>query len=98
MDNESMLQPKTLPEGMVRLPNNKVRFQKGNDLGGRRKGILNKNTLLKHELSIQNWNDLKGFIEGEGISRFIDQMQDLDGKDYIIAYLGILPYVKPKIA
>ncbi len=95
-DNDALQTP--LPEGMMRLPNNKVRFQKGNDLGGRRKGVLNKNTLLKHELSIQNWNDLKGFIEGEGISRFIDQMEALDGKDYIIAYLGILPYVKPKIA
>lgn len=97
MDNENMLQPKPLPDGMLRLPGNKVRFQKGNDLGGRRKGVLNKNTQMKQSLSLHSWKELKDYVETHGISRFIAEMERLEGKDYIIAFLGILPYVRGKI-
>ena len=98
MINIDNKEPPPLPEGMLRLPGNKVRFQKGNDLGGRRKGVLNKNTQLKQGLSLNNWKELKGYIETVGISRFVADMERLEGKDFIVAFLGILPYVKPKIA
>jgi len=97
MNDESMIQPKPLPEGMLRLPGNKVRFQKGNDLGGRRKGVLNKNTQLKQNLSLHSWKELKDYVETHGISRFIAEMERLEGKDYIIAFLGILPYIRGKV-
>ncbi len=97
-NEEANIQGKPLPSGMIRMPDNKVRFQKGNNLGGRRKGVLNKNTQLKQSLSLHGWKELKDYVETHGISRFIAEMERLEGKDYIIAFLGILPYVKPKIA
>ena len=82
------------------LPNNKPwQFKKGHNLAtGRPKGSLNKTTELMNEFGIDDVKKLKKYMDSIGISRFIKEMESLEGKDYIVAYLGLLPYVRGKVA
>ena len=84
------------------LPDNKQDkpwlFKKGNSAGGRNKGSLNKTTQLLNEIGITNVKQLKKYMDGVGVARFIKELEQLEGKDYIVAYLGLLPYVRGKVA
>ena len=76
-------------------------FKKGTpkpEGSGRQKGQLNKTTQLLNEIGITNVKQLKKYMDGVGVARFIKELEQLEGKDYIVAYLGLLPYVRGKVA
>lgn len=61
--------------------------QTGNP-NGRPKGAKNKRTL--------QWEALGEAITGECTERFYEEIEKLEGKEYIDAYTKILEYFKPK--
>lgn len=66
-------------------------FQKGKIKDtGRTKGTKNKKTLVLDSFC-------QVIIDG-GIEKFQKELKQLDGKDYINAYLQLLEYVKPKLS
>lgn len=61
------------------------------------KGSKHKRTLVKEALGIKNWKDLEGWIDNDGIKKFITEAKKLKGKNYVYALSAILEYVKPKL-
>jgi hypothetical protein len=77
-----------------------VTFVKNNpkpENSGKKKGSKNKATLLREQLKISSWAELSAFMEKEGLKRFVQEMNDLKGKDFVTAYNTLLEYVKPKL-
>lgn len=63
----------------------------------RPKGSLNKKTILKRSVGLENWDGLKTFLETKGSTKLIKEIQKLNGKDYVNAVHGMMEYVKPKL-
>jgi hypothetical protein len=63
----------------------------------RPKGALNKKTILKRAVGLQNWEGLKTFLETKGSTKMIKEIQKLKGKDYVHAVHAMMEYVKPKL-
>ena len=61
------------------------------------KGVQNKDTKVKQSLGLDNWNKLCEYVTNEGALKYIDTLEQLDQKDYIIAFNAILEYIKPKL-
>lgn len=61
------------------------------------KGRKNNRTLVKEAIGLQNWEGLKTFLQTEGSTKMIAEIQKLKGKDYINATTALLEYVKPKL-
>lgn len=59
-------------------------------------GSKHHKTRIKEAVGLANYQTLIEYIEGEGAARFIQALQGLDDKDYIVAYLKMLEFVKPK--
>lgn len=66
--------------------------------GGRTKAGKNKKTILKEAVGLKNWEGLKTYIETEGATKLIREMQKLKGRDFVIALNGLAEFVKPKLA
>ena len=66
--------------------------------GGKKKGTLHKKTLVKQKVGIDNWNQLAGFIEGDGLKRYVQELQDMKGRDYTTAFNALSEFVKPKLS
>jgi hypothetical protein len=64
----------------------------------RPKGSKNKKTLLKEALGLKSWDQLKEFVESNGIEKCILEIQKLRGAAYVYAFLSLTEYVKPKLA
>jgi hypothetical protein len=62
-----------------------------------KKGYKQKRTILKEQLGLQNWEGLKQYIEGDGATKLIKEMQKLNGKDFIVAMHNLSEYVRPKL-
>lgn len=74
-------------------------FTKGRTkTGGNKKGSLQKKTIVKQRVGIDNWNQLAGFIEGAGLKRYVQELQGMNGKDYTTAFNAISEFVKPKLS
>ena len=54
------------------------------------------NTVLQ-KIGMNNWEAFGNWIETEGIERFKEEIQSLNGKDYITATSLILEFFKPKL-
>ena len=68
-----------------------MRFEKGkNKTGGREKGTPNKRTLIIDTFA-------KSICEG-GMDKFEKELNELEGKDYVSAFLSLFEYVKPKLS
>jgi hypothetical protein len=63
---------------------------KSNNPSGRPKGIKNK--------KVQEWEALGEAITGELTGKLKEELEKLEGKDYINALASILQYFKPKMA
>ena len=64
------------------------KFTKGNP--GKPKGAISKKTIL--------WNQLGEWFISDGASKFIHEMKNLEGKEFISAYSLMLEYFKPKLS
>ena len=61
------------------------------------KGAVMAHTKVKKEIGLDNWNKLCEYVTNEGALKYIDTLEQLDQKDYIIAFNAILEYIKPKL-
>lgn len=65
---------------------------------GRKKNSLNKKTLIAKAAGVENWNDLKGWIEGPGIKRYIEELQKLNSIQFTQELRNIAEFVRPKLS
>lgn len=49
-------------------------------------------------MGLQNWAQLEGWAENEGIRTAIAKLEKLRGVSYINAYAKLLEYIKPKLS
>ena len=63
---------------------------KGNKYAGSRKGKPNKRT--------EQWEAFTQYCLEGGLQRFEQELNALEGKDYVNAFMGLLEYHKPKLA
>lgn len=61
------------------------------------KGAISRKTKIKQALGIKNWKELEGWVDKDGIVKFVNELQKLKGKDYVYAMGVILEFVKPKL-
>lgn len=61
------------------------------------KGAKNKRTILKEALGLKNWDQLKGFIESNGIEKCVKEIGKLRGASYVYAFIALTEFVKPKL-
>lgn len=76
---------------------NQTSFKPGCAGGGRPKGVLNKKTAIANRIGL-HMSEGRVWVEGEGFAKFIEALEQLEGKDYVIGYLSMLEYFKPKKA
>jgi len=65
-------------------------FQKGNKLAGRRENIPNKRT--------EQWEVFSQYCLNGGLERFEQELNTLEGKDFVNAFTLLLEFHKPKLA
>ena len=67
-----------------------MKFEKGNKLGGRKEGSLNKKT--------EQWEIFAEYCMNGGLERFERELNTLEGKDFVNSFLSLLEYHKHKLA
>lgn len=72
-------------------------FEAGNKAGGRSKGAKNKTTLAKELIQNNLWDEVSGWVTGEGVQKCKEEMMTLEGKDFVYSYMQFLEYFKPKL-
>ena len=75
---------------------NKTSFKKG-ESPPKQKGMKNKTTIVKESLGLNRWQDMVNYVNGEGVEKYIQEMNKLTGRNYIIAYTSITEYIRPKL-
>jgi len=73
---------------------NKGHFKKGHP--GKQPGTVSKKTIVKR--AIMNNKQVENYIEEVMIPTLIANIETLEGRDYVVAGLGLLEYYKPKLA
>lgn len=63
---------------------------KGHKFAGNRKGIPNKKTV--------QWEAFSEYCLNGGLKRFEQELNSLEGKDYVNAFTALLEFHKPKLA
>lgn len=76
----------------------KGRIMKGSNLATFNKGKLHTVKQLREAIAVNDWKQLKLYMSTLGIQRYMMELDKLEGKDYITAFMAILPFVKGKIA
>lgn len=59
---------------------------------------MSKKTLIAKSLGVENWNDLKGWIEGPGIKKYVEEVQKLNGVQFAQELRNIAEFVRPKLS
>ena len=67
-----------------------AKFEKGNPGGGRPKGSKDKRTV--------QWQTFSEYCLNGGLERFEQELNSLEGKQFVDAFLNLLEYHKPKLA
>ncbi len=66
-------------------------FEKGHvKSGGRAKGTKNEKTA--------QWDKFRDFMMNSGLERFEQEMQTLEGKDYVVCMKDMMEFFQPKLA
>ena len=60
-------------------------------------GAVSTATKIKQSVGVDNWQRLCDYVTNEGAVKYIDTLEELGQKDYIIAFNAILEYIKPKL-
>lgn len=63
---------------------------KGNKFAGSRKGIPNKKT--------EQWEAFVAYCMNGGLEKFQEELDKLEGKEYVNAFTNLLEFHKPKLA
>jgi len=66
-------------------------------MNGKPKGAVNKELARLQQLNASTWEQFTDFVNNEGLDLFKDNLLQLDPKSYIIAYLQLLEFIKPKL-
>ncbi len=74
------------------------KFKAGNKAATANKGIKHSDSIDLPTILASDFKQLKKYITTLGVQKFVDALEQLEGKEYITAYIAILPYVKGKIA
>ena len=64
---------------------------------GKPKGSKAVKTLVKEQLGVDSWQRLCDYVTNEGAIKYIESLENLNMKDYIVAFNAILEYIKPKL-
>jgi hypothetical protein len=64
---------------------------------GKPKGVPTKALAKVSHLQLSTWESFTEFINNEGLDLFKENLMQLDPKSYIIAYLQLLEFIKPKL-
>ncbi len=59
-------------------------------------GSTHLKTRLKEQIGLNDWETLSNYVENEGAARFLNEMQQLQGRDFVLCYLKLLEYFKPR--
>lgn len=76
----------------------KWQFKPGNDAHAKRKEGPRQSTTMKYAISIKDKRMFRNWMSTVGLERALTELQLLEGKDYLTAYLALAPYAMPKIA
>lgn len=64
---------------------------------GKKAGVPTKAMAKVHALNMSTWEEFTDFVNNEGLELFKENMLQLDPKSYIIAYLQLMEYIRPKL-
>jgi hypothetical protein len=70
-------------------------FGKGNK--GKIVGAKNKQTIIKERMGLDSWQKMADYMVTDGLNKYIYELGNLKGKDYIVCYEMLLKYVKPSL-
>lgn len=73
-------------------------FKPGNSMHKLRKEGARDATVQREVQEIHDLRMFKHWARTHGIQRCLEEIQKLEGKDFITAFLNIIPYALPKIA
>lgn len=66
-------------------------------VNGKPAGVPTKAMAKVSHLQLSTWETFTDFINNEGLDLFKENLMQLDPKSYIIAYLQLLEFIKPKL-
>lgn len=66
-------------------------------VNGKKAGVPSKAMAKVHALNMSTWEEFTEFVNNEGLELFKENMLQLDPKSYIIAYLQLMEYIRPKL-
>lgn len=66
-------------------------------VNGKKAGEVPKSMQEIHRLKLSTWESFTEFVNNEGLELFKENMLQLDPKSYIIAYLQLMEYIRPKL-
>lgn len=72
-------------------------FKKGDKRPRKPVGTKDKKTLLKEKVGLSTWEKMAGWLVEEGMERYKQEMESLEGKDFIYAHTTLMEYFKPKL-
>jgi len=75
---------------------NATTFKKGDNRVRKPKGAISNKTKLAQTLGM-DFDTAKQYMETTALNRFVVELEALNGRDYVIAYLSMLEYFKPKL-
>lgn len=71
---------------------------KGVKTGGRQKGSINKDTVVKNLVYNNLWDEVADKVTNEGVQKCWQEMSTLKGAEYVKAFLAFSEYFKPKLS
>jgi hypothetical protein len=70
-------------------------FGKGNK--GKIVGSKHKQTMIKEKMGLDSWQKMAEYMVTDGLNKYIYELGNLKGKDYIVCYEMLLKYVRPSL-
>jgi hypothetical protein len=70
-------------------------FGKGNK--GKLVGAKHKQTIIKEKMGLDSWQKMADYMVTDGLNKYIYELGNLKGKDYIVCYEMLLKYVRPSL-
>jgi hypothetical protein len=70
-------------------------FGKGNK--GKIVGAKHKQTIIKEKMGLDSWQKMTDYMVTDGLNKYIYELGNLKGKDYIVCYEMLLKYVRPSL-